>query len=300
MKILLTGSNGFLGKVIHQNLSIFNDVYTLNKSSSNYNFNLAFDKCVFDQTFDLIVHSAGKAHSLPTNDFQRNDFFTINVIGTTNILKGLEKSPPSQFIYISSVSVYGLTKGENIKESTPLLAQDPYGKSKIEAEEIVKKWCEVNNVICTILRLPLVVGTNPPGNLGAMIRGIKNRYYFNIAGGNAQKSMVLATDVAKFILKAAEKGGTYNLSDGHHPTFNELSKIIASQLGKSYVPNLPKLFAYLLAKFGDYLGSDFPINSDKFIKISSTLTFDDTKARMAFGWNPSPVLDYYKTKQDAK
>jgi hypothetical protein len=73
--------------------------------------------------------------------------------------------------------------------------------------------------------------------------------------------MVLATDVAKFILIAAEKGGIYNLTDGYHPTFNELSKNIASKMGKSYVPNLPKYFAYLLAKFGDHLGNNFPINS---------------------------------------
>jgi nucleoside-diphosphate-sugar epimerase len=148
--------------------------------------------------------------------------------------------------------------------------------------------------------LPLVVGENPPGNLGAMIRGIKIGYYFNIAGGNANKSMVLATDVAKFILKAAEKGGIYNLTDGQHPTFNELSKNIARKMGKSYVPNLPKLFAYILAKFGDHLGNKFPINSDKFLKITSTLTFDDNEARMAFGWNPSPVLDCFKIQQDVK
>jgi hypothetical protein len=71
-------------------------------------------------------------------------------------------------------------------------------------------------------------------------------------------------------------------------------------MGKSYVPNLPKLFAFILAKFGDHLGNKFPINSDKFLKITSTLTFDDNEARMAFGWNPSPVLDCFKIQQDVK
>jgi nucleoside-diphosphate-sugar epimerase len=154
-------------------------------------------------------------------------------------------------------------------------------------------------VICTILRLPLVVGENPPGNLGAMIRGIKKGYYFNIGGGNAQKSMVLATDVAKFILAAAETGGTYNLTDGYHPTFKELSKSISKTFGKFFVPNLPKVIAQLLAKLGDLSGNKFPINSDKFSKITSSLTFDDTKARIAFGWNPLPVVDFFKIQKDA-
>lgn len=44
-----------------------------------------------------------------------------------------------------------------------------------------------HNVVCTILRLPLLVGTNPPGNLGAMIKGIARGYYFNIGGGKSKK-----------------------------------------------------------------------------------------------------------------
>ncbi len=297
--ILLTGSTGFLGTCLFNNIQN-NIIKTLNRNSGDYVADLSIEVPNISDSFDLVIHSAGMAHITPQTENAKKSFFCINVNGTRNLLKCLENSKPYKFVFISSVSVYGLTKGENIKESTPLLAQDPYGKSKIEAEEIVKKWCEEYNVICTILRLPLIVGENPPGNLGAMIRGIKKGYYFNIGGGNANKSMVLATDVAKFILKAAEKGGTYNLSDGYHPTFNELSKSIAKNIGKSFVPNLPKMLALFLAKFGDHLGNKFPINSDKFLKITSTLTFDDNKARMAFGWNPSPVLDCFKIQQDAK
>ena len=181
----------------------------------------------------------------------------------------------------------------------PLLAKDAYGKSKIEAEQIVKNWCNEHNIIYTILRLPLVVGDNPPGNLGSMIKGIQKGYYFNIAGGGAKKSMVLASDIASFILKAAEKGGTYNLTDGHHPSFNILSKHIAILMGKSFVPNLPKFFAIILAKIGDLLGNKFPINSLKLTKITSTLTFDDSKARATFGWDPSPVVQGFKLENNA-
>ena len=229
------------------------------------------------------------------NDVQSLEFHNVNVVGTNNLLKALIKNQlPKQFIYISSVSVYGLIEGENISESYPLLAEDPYGKSKIEAEVNVKKWCDNNNVICTILRLPLVVGENAPGNLYAMIRGIKKGYYFNISGGNAKKSMVLASDIAKFILKAGENGGIYNLTDGIHPTFNELSKRISQKLEKSFVPNLPLLIAFFLALVGDIIGCSFPINSNKLSKIISTLTFDDSNARLAFGWEPTPVLEGIK------
>jgi nucleoside-diphosphate-sugar epimerase len=293
MRILLTGSNGFLGKCIVQYHSNY-CFETLSRRNANYNIDLFLNIPSIVNCFDLVIHAAGKAHSIPRSEFEKDEFYKVNVIGLKNLLKGLENLKPLKFVFISSVSVYGLAKGENIKESAPLLAQDPYGKSKIDAEEAVQKWCDEHGVICTILRLPLLVGANPPGNLSAMIRGIKKGYYFNIAGGNAKKSMVLATDVAKFILVAAEKGGTYNLTDGYHPSFSELSKSIASKLGKSYIPNLPEIIAILLAKFGNLFGNKFPINSNKLSKINSTLTFDDTKARNSFGWNPSPVLENFK------
>jgi nucleoside-diphosphate-sugar epimerase len=204
---------------------------------------------------------------------------------------------PRSFVFISSVAVYGKEKGLGINENTPLAAVDSYGLSKIKAEQLVVDWCKNNNVICTVLRLPLLVGPNPPGNLAAMIKSIKKGYYFNISGGNAKKSMVLATDVATWILKVSEIGGIYNLTDGYHPTFKELSLTISKQLGKKFVPNLPFFLAIFVAKIGDLIGNRFPINSSKLSKIISPLTFDDSKARKSFGWNPNPVLKGFKISE---
>jgi nucleoside-diphosphate-sugar epimerase len=301
MKILLTGGNGFLGSYILKCLKEYYEVHTLSRNNSYYNCNLKLEIPKLINSYDLIIHSAGKAHSTPLNEEEKSDFYRINVNGTINLLIGLTKiNLPKQFIFISSVSVYGLNDGQFINESAPLLAIDPYGKSKIEAEDIITKWCLEHNVICTILRLPLVVGNNPPGNLGSMIRGINKGYYFNIGGGIAKKSMVLATDVARFILKASEVGGIYNLTDGKHPSFIELSRNISLQIGKSYINNLPLFIAKVLAKIGDIIGNTFPINSYKLSKITSTLTFDDSKARKAFGWNPTSVLDGFKSNEHAR
>lgn len=300
MNILLTGSNGFLGSYIFKHLSRKNNIYTLNSGASSYNVNLTKDVPLFNEHYDIVIHAAGKAHIVPKTESEIFSFDDVNVNGTVNLLQGLINSEkPKMFVFISSVSVYGLTKGENINEEYPLLATDPYGASKIKAEEVVKKWCKEHNILLTILRLPLVVGSNPPGNLGAMINGIKKSHYFNISGGNVKKSMVLASDIAKFILNAAEIGGVYNLTDGIHPTFFDLSKNISQKLGKSFVPNLPVITAKTIALIGDIFGGNFPLNSNKLSKITSTLTFDDTKARNAFGWKPTQVLEGFKLHDDA-
>jgi nucleoside-diphosphate-sugar epimerase len=298
--ILLTGWNGFLGTYLRDHLNgSYVNLVTLGRSvNSDLLFDISKTIPTFLNDFDVVIHAAGKAHSFQKVKSEEQEFYNVNVIGTKNLLEALSRSSiPKCFVFISSVSVYGKDFGIGIDENTTLNALDPYGSSKIKAERLVLDWCKQHHVTCTILRLPLIVGSNPPGNLGAMIRGIQKGYYFNVAGGKARKSMVLAHDVAKFILKAAELGGIFNLTDGNHPNFNELSISIAEQLGKSKPFNLPFSIAWLVAKFGDYIGSKAPINSDKLQKITSNLTFDDSKAREAFGWKPTPVLEGLKITQ---
>lgn len=298
MRILLTGSNGFLGRVIVNTLSSIVTLIKLSRNNSDINIDLSKNSPEINAVYDIVIHSAGLAHFFPNSDEETKLFNNVNVLGTLNLLNGLIKYPPKRFVFISSVSVYGLNKGEYISEDMPLIAKDPYGKSKIDAEEIVLRWCKQNNVICTIFRLPLVVGTNPPGNLRSMIHAIKKGFYFNISGGIARKSMVLASDIAEIIIKASEVGGIYNLTDGNHPSFAELSYYIAKQYNKSFVPSIPKFIAIILAFIGDRIDVNFPINSDKLKKITSTLTFDDSKARKEFGWNPTAVLERFKIQDD--
>lgn len=292
MNCLLTGHSGFLGQKLILKLTEKYNLKTLSRSSGDYTISLEKFVPNFSTSFDLVVHAAGLAHFFPISDFDKDSFFDTNVNGTNNLLIGLKKSVvPKKFLFISSVAVYGASEGLNINESSNLNAKDPYGKSKIEAERIIERWCKENNVICTILRLPLVVDNNPPGNLGAMINAIKKGYYFNISGGTAKKSMVLADDVAKFILKAADVGGVYNLTDGYHPSFAELTDRISIKLSKSRPKNIPFWFANLLAKTADLVGFKSTFGTVKLKKITTSLTFDDTKARKSFGWNPTSVLN---------
>jgi len=288
MTTLLTGSSGFFGSE-YLKLWEHDDIITLGRKNSVINADLSVQ---VPQIVDMVIHAAGKAHMVPRTDLEKQEFYNVNVTGTQNLLLALEKAPslPQYFVFISSVAVYGLETGDLIDENAPLLAVTPYGKSKIEAEKLVTNWCNKNNVTCTILRIPLLAGKNPPGNLKSMIKGIKAGYYFNIAGGKAKKSMVMAFDVAKIIPKVAAIGGIYNLTDRHHPSFFELSTLMAKQLGKKLPLNIPKWVAVLLAKAGDAIGSKAPINSDKLNKIISDLTFDDSKAQNKIGWKPGYVL----------
>lgn len=295
MEVLLTGGSGFLGKTIYQKL---NGHQLISLARNNADIICDLSKAIPTNLpkVDLVIHAAGKAHMIPKTEAERQLFFDVNVTGTRNLLTGLQNLAilPKAFLFISTVAVYGLESGELINEDHPLLATDPYGQSKIQAEQMIQTWCKQNNVNCAMLRLPLIAGANPPGNLKSMINGIKKGYYFNIAGGQAKKSMVLAEDVAQLIPRAAKVGGVYNLTDRYHPSFAELAVSVSQQLNKPKPANIPLSLARVIGKIGDLLGKKAPINTNKLNKMITDLTFDDSRAVSLLGWQPAKVLEGFK------
>lgn len=293
--LLFTGASGFLGSNI---LQIFNRIYNVKTIGlsiiDNYNLNLAVEVPNLIEQFDVVLHAAGKAHSVPKTEAETKLFFDVNFQGTKNLCEGLEKCLPKSIIFISTVAVYGIDSGEGITEEYPLNGKSPYAASKIQAEEYLKKWCSKNNVILGILRPSLIAGKNPPGNLGAMINGIRTGRYLRIGNGSAQKSVLMAEDIARIIPRLAEVGGIYNVCDSHHPTFAELDELIAKQLNKKTPRSIPYWVAKSLALIGDLIGNKSPINSSKLNKITQSLTFSNEKAKRELNWEPLDVLQNFK------
>ena len=296
--LLFTGASGFLGENI---FPILNKLYRVKKlgltAEDYYKINLAVQVPVLNESYDIVLHAAGKAHSIPKTEAEKKVFFDVNLQGTKNLCAALEKSGlPKSFIFISTVAVYGLEFGENITEDYPLNGNTPYALSKIQAEQFLTEWCKLHSVILSIIRPSLIAGPNPPGNLGAMIQGIKTGKYLNISNRDARKSVLMVEDIANLLPLLVEKGGIYNVCDNEHPTFIELENIISSQLSKSLPFSIPFALAKILALFGDLLGNKSPINSLKLSKITKSLTFSNDKIRKELGWEPINVLSNFKIK----
>jgi len=293
--LLFTGASGFLGR---NTLPILNEKYSIKTigltSKDNYNLNLAIDAPNLPEHFDVVIHAAGKAHSVPKSEAERKLFFDVNFQGTKNLCEGLEKRLPKAIIFISTVAVYGVEYGTNINEEHELLGQSPYALSKIKAEEYLRTWCLKNKVILGILRPSLIAGKNPPGNLGAMINGIKNGKYLRVGDSSARKSVLMAEDIARIIPKLAKIGGVYNVCDNHHPSFCELEELISKQLDKKPPTSIPYWLGKSLALIGDIIGNKFPINSNKLNKITQSLTFSNDKAKRELDWEPLDVLQNFK------
>lgn len=295
MKLLFTGASGFLGRNIIPLLKENYELQTIGlNTQDDYVVNLAKSIPTLKEHFDIVLHAAGKAHVVPKTDAEKQVFFEVNLQGTKNLCAALEKvGTPRSLIFISTVAVYGKEYGENITEDTPLNGNAPYALSKRQAEDFLQRWCKQHNVILSILRPSLLAGINPPGNLGAMIKGIKTGRYLSIAGGRARKSVLMVQDIATLVPLLVEKGGIYNVCDSYHPTFRELEVTISRQLGKSIPLSIPYWLAKIMAWFGDYMGNKVPINSARLEKITKSLTFSNAKAIHELGWKPSDVLENF-------
>lgn len=307
--ILLTGGSGFLGTYI-KDAFLSNNYLTYNigrKPTIEANHIICELSNSFpilpNIPFEKIIHIAGKAHVFPKTKEEEEEFYAVNAKGTENLLLGLSKlnKKPLQIVFISTVAVYGKTEGMLISEDMPLEANTPYGISKKQAEFLIIDWCKKNNVSYLILRLPLIAGENPPGNLGDMKRTIGNGKYVNISGNQSRKSVVIAKDIANLIVDiSTDKTGIYNLTDGVHPSFNDIEKAIEYRLQKKIKISLPIWAIRPIAKVGDImtnlLKKDMPISSVRLNKILSTLTFDDSKAVKFLNWRPNNSIDYIKHK----
>jgi cholest-5-ene-3beta,7alpha-diol 3beta-dehydrogenase len=158
LKVMLTGASGMVGKKILEELIIrgsFSVHIFLRDSKKNRKLMRSFAtndveviwgnlenpedviKAVENQ--DVIIHAAALQ---PSNaKYDERKVHLVNVIGTEHILNAIKKQKKARIIYTSSISVYGdRLKDPNIKIIDPVIKsdRDPYAKSKLEAEDLIK------------------------------------------------------------------------------------------------------------------------------------------------------------------
>ena len=91
MKLLFTGASGFLGKNI---CSLLGNRYVISTigltPQDDYYIDIAQKIPCLNEQYDIVLHAAGKAHSVPQTDEEKNAFFDVNLQGTKNLCSALE------------------------------------------------------------------------------------------------------------------------------------------------------------------------------------------------------------------
>ena len=144
--IILTGSSGFIGSYFLKNYSSVLNI-------QNFSFLTNNIKKLNLKNIDCIVHCAALVHQMKKEpDYDM--FYKANVMNTLDLAIKAKKSNVKQFIFLSSVKVFGEESTSPFSENSNTNPQDSYAKSKLEAE---KKLIELEdeNFSISIIRLPL-------------------------------------------------------------------------------------------------------------------------------------------------
>lgn len=285
MNFFITGGTGFLGRNLLKILG--EEKWNIVAPKRNEIFSMLSQQ----GNIDLIIHAAGKAHSTKNTKSESDEFFEVNLDLTRRITNRIDEQglELNTFVFISTVAVYGLDEGVNINENSPLMGRSPYAASKIRAEEHLQSWSKEKGINLVILRLPLIFGENAPGNLGAMEKAIRSRYYFQIGDGSARRSIVNVNELCEFIPSLLGKSGVYNITSKEHPSYSEIGCYFEKKHNRK-INKIPLDLLKILAFCGDFIPK-FPLNSYRLSKLTQTLTFDDTRARKDIGWKGRNVLE---------
>ncbi len=150
-----------------------------------------------DGPFDAVVHFAGlkavgESGRIPLR------YYANNVTGTLELLKVMDEHDCRRLVFSSSATVYGDPARVPITEDFPLSATNPYGRTKLFIEEILRDLCAADpRWTCILLRYFNPVGAHESGRLGEDPRGLPNNlmpYVMQVAVGRLPELGVFGND----------------------------------------------------------------------------------------------------------
>tara|TARA_Y100000741_G_C18230757_1_gene549683 strand:- start:89 stop:1069 length:981 start_codon:yes stop_codon:yes gene_type:complete len=292
---LIIGGSGFVGSFLIRKLGK-NNILNIDKEPS-YLFSdktkigniLNKNDLKFNSEIDTVILLAAEHKD---NVTPVSLYYDVNVQGTKNVLDAMDKASIKNLVFTSSVAVYGLNKLNPDEIITP----DPfnhYGKSKLKAEDEIKKWYEndPNGKSVTIIRPTVIFGENNRGNVFNLLNQIASYKFLMIGNGINKKSMAYVRNIVsfiKFILNKKKLGyNVYNYSDTPDLTMKELVAIVEKRLNLKtpsfYIPYILGVFiGYLIDFFSFLLKKKFTISSIRIKKFCATTQFSSKKVSKIF------------------
>ncbi|KUJ50605.1 NAD-dependent epimerase/dehydratase family protein [Chryseobacterium sp. JAH] len=285
MKILITGSSGFVGK----NLSAFFQ----NKGLEIVPISLRNDgwKNNFQKNCGVIIHLAGKAHDTE-NTSAEEEYFKINRDLTIKIFEEFLNSNSKDFFYFSSVKATADTIDGTLNEDHYSNPKTPYGKSKLEAEKHLLSQELPENKRLFIIRPCMIHGPGNKGNLNLLYKIVEKGLPWPLAAFENKRSF-LSIDNLNFLINQMMvqedlPSGIYNFADDEAISTNELISTVNVALGKeARLWNISKNWIEKIAVFGDKL--HLPLNSERLKKLTESYVVSNQKIKSALGIEKLPM-----------
>jgi nucleoside-diphosphate-sugar epimerase len=219
------------------------------------------------------------------------EFRRVNVAGTAALARQAAVAGVRLFVFLSSVKV----NGEFTEAGHPFTAddvpapEDPYGVSKLEAEQLLRQIAAETGMEVVIIRPPLVYGPGVKANFESMMRWLARGVPLPLAAVTENRRSLVALDnlvdlIVTCLNHPAAANQTFLVSDGEDLSTAQLLKRMGAALGRParlfYLPpTLLKLGASVLNRPGIYQ------------RLYGSLQLDIAKTRQLLGWTPTMSVD---------
>jgi len=301
MNILVTGASGFVGKRLCAQLALspwrVRQVFRQPQPSSNHSSRSESIHVAEVGPFtdwrdalngiDRVVHLAARVHVM--SDLSVNplaEFRRVNVDATINLAQQAAAAGVKRFVFISSIKVNGETTAPNFcfRQDTPPAPEDPYGVSKLEAEQALGHIARQTGMAVVIIRPPLVYGPGVKANFESMMRWLARGIPLPFAAiTQNQRSLVALDNLVDLIVTClshqAAANQTFLISDGEDLSTAELLRRMGDALGKPArlvaVPNSLLRFAAMLIK-----------KDSVYQRLCESLQVDISHTRQLLNWTP--------------
>jgi UDP-glucose 4-epimerase len=247
---------------------------------------------------DIIFHLAGRTHALSEVAEDDAAYHAVNVEGTQNVLEGAVAGGVQRVIFFSSVKVFGEETAECLDEAAVVRPLTAYGRSKLEAENLVQEYTKTTDLRGVSLRLPLVYGPGAKGNIHRMIWAIDHHLFPPFPDLPNRRSLVHVANVVQAALLAAPcapKSPCYVVTDRHPYSTRALYEMICRGLGKR-IPRwqMPLDALVIIGRLGDLAGRitkrRFPINTASLNKLVGSAWYNSQRISGELGY--APAIDF--------
>jgi len=259
VKIFITGGAGFIGSAISKSflddgneVTIFDNFSNSSekKISSTLKIPSVIKGDISDfkslkkalDNFDAVIHLAAQINVEESIQFPEKTF-QVNVKGTENLLQVCTQNKINNLIFASSAAVYGNPEKSPLTENSPISPISPYGESKTQMEQIIKKYSRDFSLNCISLRIFNVYGIGQTDSYAGVITKFLNRIQKNqpleiFGDGSNSRDFIALEDVTQAFVKALDnikgkKGNYYNIGTGKSTTIKELAEIMLSICNKN-------------------------------------------------------------------
>lgn len=245
---------------------------------------------------DVIYHLAA-AHR--DDVFPRSIYYDVNVEGTKNVVAAAQDNHIQTLFFTSSVAVYALNGGESKEDDTPAPFND-YGRSKLQAEDVLRTWAaETKGARLALIRLVATFGPGNRGNVFTLINQIARNRFIMIGAGKNKKTVAYVENVAAFLAGLTNREpGTYLYNYADKPDMS-MKEMVATIRGIFGYKGLGLKIPYILGLMGGYVfdilsrisGKSFPISAIRVKKFAADTIVNCQKIDEETGFERPATLE---------